>query len=140
MSLYELIMGNNIEPGITSYVVEESARSLERFDCGDNVFYKLGEGKMLSPGHPSGNQMYNRMLPIIKNFIKQRLFPVFVKRSDGTYIYKGKYIYDSFRKKTSFEGFSYFEIRMLRKELPLVKLVSSNDNFCGVQPESQSPF
>jgi hypothetical protein len=137
MNLCELMMANNIEPGTTSYVVEESADSLERFDFGDNVFYKLGEGKMLRPGHPSGNQMYNRMLPIIKNFIKQRLFPVFVKRSDGTYIYKGKYAYDRFRKKVSFEGFSYFEIRMLRKERPFVKLVSSNDNFGGAQPESQ---
>lgn len=120
MSLCELFLANNIDPGLTIYVVEESVGSLERFAYGDNVFYKLGEGKMLRPGHPAGNQMYNRMLNIVKKTIEQRLFPVFVKRTDGSYIYKGKYMYDSFRKKVSFEGFAYFEIRMLRRERPLI--------------------
>jgi hypothetical protein len=120
MSLYELLLANTIDPGLTCYVVEESPGSLERFANGDNVFYKLGDGKMLRPGHPSGNQMYNRMLSIIKKTIEQHLFPVFVKRMDGSYIYKGKYMYDSFRKKISYEGFAYFEIRMLRRERPSV--------------------
>jgi hypothetical protein len=119
MSLSELLLANNIDSGITMYLVEESPGSLERFDCGDMIFYKLGEGKMLRPGHPSGNQMYNRLLPTIKKFIEQPLVPVFLKLANGTFIYKGKYGYDCFKKKTSFEGFAYFEIRMLRKERPV---------------------
>jgi hypothetical protein len=119
MSLGELLAAHNIEKGANFYVIEEVDGSLERFESGDMIFYKLGEGKMLRPGHPSGNQMYNRLVPTIKKFIEQPFVPVFVKRADGTYIYKGKYVYDRFRKKISFEGFTYFEIRMLRRERPV---------------------
>jgi len=119
MSLSELMAANNIDSGLTSHVVQEADGSLERFANGDAVFYMLGEGKMLRPGHPAGNQMYHRLRPLIDKCLNQHLFPVFLKRVDGSYIYKGKYSYDGFKKKTSFAGFSYFEIRMLRRERPV---------------------
>ena len=117
MDLTEIKSRHGIGEETTGFIVEEADGSLERFERGGQVLYKLSKGKMRSPGHPAGNHMYSNVMPLFQLFNSQRRVPVFIKKRDGSYIYAGKYEYDMLRKCVSNEGFSYFEFRMFRREL-----------------------
>lgn len=107
-----------ISDDVECIIVEDAVGSLERFDFGGRFLWKVGKGRMKSPGHPGGNQMFYNQIPFIKTSARQRLFPVFRKLTGGKYVYYGKYEYSLFRKRESFEGFTYFVFKMLRREVP----------------------
>jgi hypothetical protein len=104
---------NDISENIMCINVIEHKNSLERFEQGGRVLRKLGPGSLLSPGHPRGNHMYYNLYPFFGKVVSQTRFPVFVKRKNRVY-YEGLYMFQSVDKKTSHEGFTYFEIKLYR--------------------------
>lgn len=95
-------------------VIEYHPESLEGFENQGNILKMLGTGRMKTPGHPAGNQQYSSQAPFLRAASVQRVFPVY-SRVDSVDTYMGKYSIDSFRKKQSFEGFTYFVFTLHRK-------------------------
>jgi len=114
----DAIEKRGFDSDLAFFVIQESPNSLERFENGGRVLYKLGKGRLMGPGHPAGNQQYYQQLSFFKQSALQRLFPVFVIRQDGSRFFAGQYEYDSIKKKESFEGFTYFLIKLLRRVRP----------------------
>lgn len=94
--------------------ITEHPKSLERFERQGQVLYFIGKGRCSTPGYPTGNQVFIRMLPFFKVFSEQGLIPVFRKDIKGVVHYMGLYQYKSHIKKMSFAGFMYIEIKMYR--------------------------
>jgi hypothetical protein len=67
-----------------------------------------------SPGHPAGNQIFAKQLPFLGLTKKQTQFPIFYIELNGDVVYMGCYSLLDYKKKVSFEGFSYFEYKMAR--------------------------
>lgn len=89
--------------------------SLEGFYRGGNKLTLIGVGMMKSPGHPSGNQQFHSQISFLRLLSKEKVLPMYCKRLDGVSIYMGEYSLQTFKKRTSFEGFGYFEYTLLRK-------------------------
>jgi len=92
----------------------EHPKSLERIEQHGHIIYVLGNGLLRSPGHPAGNQLIASQLKFLSLTQKQRLFPIFKIELSGDVVYMGKYKMLEYKKKLSFEGFSYFEYKMAR--------------------------
>jgi hypothetical protein len=92
----------------------EHPKSLERFTQNGNILNKLGVGKFLRPGHPAGNQQLHSQIPFLRSAAIQN-FQVYKRGPVGDSQYMGIYMLDSFKKMTSFEGFSYFVFRLRRQ-------------------------
>lgn len=95
-------------------------KSLERFTQHGNILYKLGVGKFLNPGHPAGNQQLHSQIPFFKSAAKHN-FQVYKIGADGVSQYMGEYFLDEYKKKTTFEGFSYFQFKMMRRAVPKIE-------------------
>lgn len=95
--------------------VNEARDSIERFEQGGNKLILIGNGIIKSPGHPAGNQQYSSQVPIINSLIKASCITVNHQKLDGTTVFMGEYYFKSIVKRVSFEGFSYFEYILLRK-------------------------
>lgn len=93
--------------------------SLEGFDVNGHRLRILGSGRKSTPGHPVANQQYASQLNFLKAASTQRLFPVY-HRVGTTETYMGEYSLNSFRKKESFEGFTYFLFTLHRKTKPFI--------------------
>ena len=98
-------------------LVEYHPDSLEGFYNGGNTLRVIGAGRMRSPGHPAGNQQYHSQLAFLRLASTQRLFPAYYS-CGPVKIHMGDYLVHSFKKKQSFEGFTYFVFTLLRKKLP----------------------
>jgi hypothetical protein len=94
-------------------VIEHHPESLECVQNNGNTIKMLGTGRMKTPGHPAGNQQYSSQAPFLRAASKG-LFPVYW-RVDSLVTYMGEYTVDSFQKKQSFEGFTYFVFTLFRK-------------------------
>lgn len=95
--------------------VNEAPDSIERFEQGGNKLILIGNGIIKSPGHPAGNQQYSSQIPIINSLIKAVSVSVNYRKLNGTVVFMGEYLFKSFSKRVSFEGFSYFQYIFLRK-------------------------
>ena len=91
-----------------------SSESLDRVREDLRVVYKVGLGLMKSPSHPSGNQLYQRQLPVIESLQKYKTLPVLRVWPDGTTEYFGRYKFDALRCKITNEGFKYYEFKLQR--------------------------
>ena len=89
--------------------------SLNRIIQSSNVIYYVGEGHKKYPGYPSGNQMYNRQVPLLTKLKNDYYIHVFNKTAENTVCYLGLYSLMNFKKRMSFEGFTYFELKMKKK-------------------------
>ena len=115
MTFEEAKNAHNIDDNTMCIKVVEHKRSLERFDQDGRVLRIMGPGRLLSPGHPSGNHMYHNLNPFFKKASSQMFFPVFVKHTNGKVTYKGTYSYNSVKKTICEEGFTYFEIKLYKR-------------------------
>jgi hypothetical protein len=104
------IADNDIYLKITNH-----PKSLNRIIQCANVIYYVGEGCKKFPGYPSGNQMYHRQLPLLNQLKKDYYVHVFNKTAENRIYHLGLYSLMNFKKKESFEGFTYFEIKMKKK-------------------------
>jgi hypothetical protein len=95
--------------------VIDHPKSLERITQDGHIIYVLGNGLLRSPGHPAGNQLIASQLKFLSLTQKQRLFPIFNIEQCGDVVYMGNYKMLEYKKKLSFEGFSYFEYKMARE-------------------------
>jgi len=102
---------------VYSVTITEHPKSLERFERQGQVLYFIGKGPCSSPGYPSGNHVFIKMLPFFRTFLRQGLIPVFKKDIEGVVNYMGLYQFISHKKKMTFAGFMYVEIKMYRKYL-----------------------
>ena len=111
-------MFNNLYKGeeISKIEIIEHPKSLEKFTQHGNILYKLGVGKFLTPGHPAGNQQLHSQMPFFNSAARHN-FQVYTKNIDGSSDYMGEYVLHDYKKKLSFEGFSYF-LFMLRRKTP----------------------
>ena len=99
-------------------LVEYHPDSLEGFCNGGNTLRVIGAGRMRSPGHPAGNQQYHSQVAFLRLASVQRIFPAYYC-CGPVKIHMGDYALHSFKKKESFEGFTYFLFTLHRKKLPL---------------------
>jgi hypothetical protein len=90
-------------------------KSLNKILYNGNVLYYVGEGSKSYPGFPSGNQMYGRQMPLFNKLSKDYYVHAFNQIDKDSVVYLGAYSFIHIRKKPSFEGFTYFEIKMRRK-------------------------
>jgi hypothetical protein len=90
--------------------------SLNKILQSGNVIHYVGEGSKRYPGCPSANQMYCRQIPLLKKISYNNYVHVFNKISENKIIHLGLYTIMSYKKKESFYGFTYFEIRIKRKD------------------------
>lgn len=96
-----------------SITVTYHPNSLEGFDSRGHILTILGAGRVTTPGHPAGNQQYSSQGKFFRAASIQKTFPVYHK-VDESVTYMGEYAFDSFKKKQSFEGFTYFAITLYR--------------------------
>jgi hypothetical protein len=94
--------------------VSQVPGSYDRVTNGGNVVYYSGFGRKSKLGHPSGNQQYETQLPFLKNVHVLRSYPIFQQFKDKTVEYLGFYKFLGITKKMTFEGFVYFEIKLMR--------------------------
>lgn len=114
-SYEEARLAYNIPDNDIYLKITNHPKSLNRILQSGNVIHYVGEGSKKYPGYPSGNQMYCRQIPLL-NKISYNYVHVFNKISENKVIHLGLYTIMSFKKKESFYGFTYFEIRMKRKD------------------------
>jgi len=101
--------------------VREAIGSIERFEQGGNKLILIGNGIVRSPGHPAGNQQYSSQVPIITSLVKSSHINVTYKKLDGSVVFMGEYYFNSISKRVSFEGFSYFQFVLIRKNKNKIK-------------------
>jgi hypothetical protein len=111
----EARLAYNIPDGDIYLKITNHQKSLNKILQCRNVIYYIGEGHKKYPGYPSGNQMYYRQLPLLKKLKYDYYVHAFNKIGDNRIVYLGLYSLMSYKKKESFEGFTYFEIKMKRK-------------------------
>lgn len=101
---------------VESIEIFEHPTSLEKFTQGGKVLNKIGIGRMLSPGHPAGNQQLHSQVAFFKSSVRlQGGLPVY-KSSNGKRIFMGNYVLVDYKKRMSFEGFTYFLFILHRRE------------------------
>jgi hypothetical protein len=103
---------------MSEILIHYHPNSLEGFYNGGNSLRMIGAGRLCSPGHPAGNQQYHSQLPFLRQASKQWLFPAYYC-CGPVKIHMGDYTVHSFKKKESFEGFTYFLFTLHRKMLPV---------------------
>jgi len=122
---------------VEKIIVVYHPESLEGFDVNGHRLRILGAGRTSTPGHPVGNQQYASQLNFLKAASTQRLFPVY-HRVGVTETYMGEYSLVSFRKKESFEGFTYFLFTLHRKTKPCIE-VNDYASLESTKPPLSSP-
>ena len=102
---------------MSEILIHYHPNSLEGFYNGGNSLKMIGAGRISSPGHPAGNQQYHSQ-GFLRQASIQRLFPAYYC-CGPVKIHMGDYALHSFKKKESFEGFTYFLFTLHRKKLPV---------------------
>ena len=85
-------------------IIRDHKDSLESIERGGQIVKVLGKGIMKSPGHPAGNQCYERQIPLLK----LQNVPIYNKDFNKKIEYLGLYRILTYEIKISFEGFRYF--------------------------------
>jgi len=102
-----------------SIVIQDHKDSLESIQRDGQIVYIVGPGILKSPGHPAGNQQYDRQFVIFNIAINPPyLFKIFNKDKEKRIEFLGEYRLMSHTIKMSFEGFRYYEYKMVRVKLP----------------------
>jgi hypothetical protein len=97
-------------------VIKEHRDSLERIEFNGQFVYVVGKGRMKSPGHPAGNQLFHRQNEYLRvGSTPPYLFSVFYQDIQGDVKHLGEYTIHSISKRNSFEGFSYYEFKLIRR-------------------------
>lgn len=92
--------------------ITDDKDSLEYIRPDKHVIKTLGTGLMRSPGHPSGNQIYEKQQPFYNTLIKYKCVPLLHKYIDGTVEFLGYYRLINTKIKVSNEGFRYYEFTL----------------------------
>jgi len=96
-------------------LIRDHKDSLESIQYNGKFVILVGKGMLKSPGHPSGNQQFYNQIAIFKHAsVYPYLFDIFHRKIDNTTHYLGKYTLHDYKIKESFEGFRYYEFKMLR--------------------------
>lgn len=96
-------------------VIEDHKDSIESIQRNGQVIKLVGKGVMKSPGHPAGNQCFERQFPFFSTLAKRPFtISIFNKDSEKKIEYLGDYIMLRYDIKISFEGFRYFLFTMKR--------------------------
>ena len=96
--------------------IKQHRDSLERVEQGGQFVYIIGVGKMKSPGHPSGNQIFQKQQEFVSfASTPPYLISVYHENYKCHVTYLGGYMFDSMRKRVSFEGFHYYEFKLIRR-------------------------
>jgi hypothetical protein len=108
-SYYTVRIGMNI-------VIKQHRDSLERIEFNGQFVYVVGKGLMKSPGHPAGNQLFHRQNEYLRvGSTPPYLFSVFYQDIQGDVKHLGEYTIHTICKRNSFEGFSYYEFKLIRR-------------------------
>ena len=100
-------------------ILKESPGSLESITSNGQIVTLIGRGRLKSPGHPAGNQQLEAQVDFFSHAsISPYLFSIFLKDIYGRMEYLGEYFMVSNKIKMSFEGFRYYEFKMLRRNKP----------------------
>ena len=102
--------------GANTFVVKITAdhESLENVSPNKHIITIIGQGKISSPGHPTGNQSFKQQHPFIHTLIQQGQVPVLYKRVDGLVEYLGMYRLINRAIKLTNSGFRYYEYKLQR--------------------------
>jgi hypothetical protein len=114
----EAIKALKIPEDMYVFKITENARSLDSVIQGGQVIYKVGIGRMNGPGHPAGNQMFQRQKPIFDSLDMYQRIPVFRLGANGLagpVEYLGMYKFIRLLIGLSFEGFKYYIFKMHRQ-------------------------
>jgi len=101
----EAILFYDLKPG-DSYIKFTNYKSFIK----NNIIIYNGIGPKFSSGQPKGNQIWEKQKILFTRNIK-----VFFEIFDKKIIYVGKYEHKEFRKKMAFNGFVYFEFKLIKK-------------------------
>ena len=100
-------------------ILKESPGSLESITPNGQIVTLIGKGRLKSPGHPAGNQQLQAQVDFFTHAsTSPYLSPIFLKDIYGRMEYLGEYFMLSNKIKMSFEGFRYYEFKMLRRNKP----------------------
>ena len=94
--------------------IVEHEQSLVKIMNNGRVIVYPGVGRMNTPGHPSGNQVYERQQEFIDKYAQQGQMPVFYSEPYSGVRFLGNYKLISLKKTLSFEGFQYYEYKFHR--------------------------
>ena len=115
----------SIQPNLKLLLIAHCKGSYESFTQNGRVLYCIGQGRKRTPGHPSGHQNLSNQI-LLKKSETQRLYPAF-RIFPNCVEYMGEYRLVSYRRTMSFEGFLYFEYKLLRDNLyNLIKIPSDH--------------
>uniref|UniRef100_A0A6C0ANA6 Uncharacterized protein n=1 Tax=viral metagenome TaxID=1070528 RepID=A0A6C0ANA6_9ZZZZ len=96
-------------------LIKDHKDSLESIQRDGQIVYIIGPGVLKSPGHPGGNQQFDRQLKIFRVACKEPyLFKIYNKDLEGHTEYLGEYKVLGYKIKLSFAGFRYYEYKMVR--------------------------
>ena len=84
--------------------------SIEKIERGGHIIKMVGKGLMRSPGHPGGNQCFQRQMSLLK----PPTFPIYNKDIDKRVEYLGRYKVLNYEIKLSDAGFKYYLFTMAR--------------------------
>lgn len=104
-----------IEKHTACVFIYQCKESYEYFTHKNRILYCIGQGPKRSHGHPSGNQHSSRQ-QFTNGDTNQWLYPVF-KAYSNCVEYVGDYKLVSYKKEISFEGFVYFQYKMMRHSI-----------------------
>jgi hypothetical protein len=107
-------------------LIRDHKDSLESIQRDGKIIFMVGQGVLKSPGHPAGNQQFDRQMNIFRvASTSPYLFKLFNKDLNGCTEYLGEYRILDFKIKLSFAGFRYYEYKMVRVNcsMPGVELV-----------------
>ena len=95
------------------HIVKDDKTLVKIMNNGRVIVYP-GIGKMKTPGHPSGNQVYEKQQDFINKYAVQGFIPVFYSEPWSGIKFLGNYKLISLKKTLSFEGFQYYEYNFVR--------------------------
>lgn len=102
------------DQGITSLKLTYNPKSLDRLSLDLNKIYYVGIGKKSSQGEPAANQTREDQAPFFTSLRTQKPFPILLKLKQGVVLYNGMYKVYSIQKKTTSQGFVYYQIELHR--------------------------
>jgi hypothetical protein len=96
-------------------LIKDHKDSLESIERDGKIIYMVGPGVLKSPGHPAGNHQHNRQANLFRvASTKPQYFKIFNRDCNGFTEYMGEYSILDYKIKISFEGFRYYEYKMVR--------------------------
>lgn len=127
----------SIAENTTCIAIHQCADSYERFTQGGRMLICIGQGYKKSYGHPSGNQHFGQQ-KLLTGKYRQHQYPVF--KIFSNYVeYMGNYKLVSYKKTISFEGFVYFEYKLLRASICKVLPYTVKENICDITSDPVLP-